>query len=156
MKIKNIKSWVIASSMVFLCATLFSFAGKGGGDVLEIYLNGKQVFQQFVHAENSVKTLKLTAATNTDKVDVYYSHCGVTGKNRIITVKDEKNKLIKEFKFKDVNTNRSAMSFNLKDVNGAQKNGTKLNLYYSSKEIPGGKLLAAINLAGNETTVAGK
>ena len=151
MKSKNFKSLVIASSMVFLCATLFSFTKKGGGDVLEIYLNGKQVLQQFIHADNSVKTLKLTTVTNNDKVDVYYSHCGVTGKNRTITVKDEKNKLLKEFKFKDVNT-RSAMSFNLKDVAGAQKNGAKLNLYYSSKEIPGGKLLAAINVAGNETT----
>lgn len=150
---KNFKLLMISAAVIFLCTALVSFSGKGGGDALEIYLNGKQVLQQFLHVDNSVKTLQLTAAANSDKVDVYYSHCGVTGKNRTITVRDEKNKLLKEFMFADVKTNRSAMSFNLKDIADFQKTKiTKLNLYYSSKEIPGGKLLAAINFSGSQGT----
>ncbi len=150
---RNFKSLMMSSAIIFLCTALFSFDGKGGGDTLEIYLNGKQVLQQFVHADNSVKTLQLTAASGNDKVEVYYSHCGVAGKNRTITIRDEKNKLLKEFKFADVKVNRSAMSFNLKDIADFQKGKiTKLNLYYSSKEIPGGKLLAAINFSGSKGT----
>jgi hypothetical protein len=47
------------------------------------------------------------------------------------------------------------MSFKLKDVLSLRKNKTdKLNLFYSSSELPAGRVLATI--AGEETGIAGK
>ena len=155
MKKDNFRAIVIAAFIVFSGTALLSFSGKWGGDVFEIYLNGKRVLQQFVHVDKSVKTLQLTSVSNNDKIDVYYSHCGHTGTNRVLTVRDETNKIIKQFKFTDAANTHSAMSFTVKDVVSVQKNNsTKLNLYYSSKELPAGSLLATIAWTAGEHTAA--
>ncbi|RYZ50972.1 MAG: hypothetical protein EOO14_18585, partial [Chitinophagaceae bacterium] len=70
--------------IAFCLASVFwvassSFSGKWGGDSFAIYLNGKQVHQQFVYADKSVKTLSLTSANKNDKIEVLYSHCGRGG-----------------------------------------------------------------------------
>lgn len=126
------------------CALLLSFSKKPGGDVLEIYFNGKQVLQQFVHLNKGTQTLQFTSAGNNDKIDVFYSHCGHTGTSRVLAIRNEKNELIKEIKFADDNSKRSMMGFYRKDI-PTSKNAA-LNLYYSSKEMPEGRLLATIRL----------
>lgn len=68
-----------------LCVAASSFDNPRGGDTLEIYLNGKQVHQQFVHADNSTKALHLSAFTDNDKIDVMYSHCGKAGTGRVLS-----------------------------------------------------------------------
>ncbi|HUP12225.1 MAG TPA: hypothetical protein VM187_08445 [Niastella sp.] len=135
-----------------LCLGILSFSNNRGGDVFAIYLNGKQVHRQFVHIDKSVKTLQLDASNDNDKIEVFYSHCGSIGKNRTLTLRNENNELIKELKFPDVNNNQSMMGFYRKDV--AKARATRLNLYYSSKELPDGKLLATIRL--NEQKVIAK
>lgn len=143
MKKFSISAFVLLAFSM-LGSALFSFTAKKGGDVFEIYLNGKQIHQQFVHADKSTKTLQLAAVNSNDKIEVFYSHCGTTGKSRVLTIRNEKNELIKELKFADANTKRSMMSFYWKDISNAKNKSTKLNLYYSSKEMPEGKMLAAL------------
>lgn len=126
-----------------LCMFLLSFSNKRGGDVIEIYFNGKQVLQQFVHLNKGPQTLQLASLGSNDKIDVLYSHCGQTGRSRVLAIRNEKNELIKELKFADNNGKRSLMSFSGKDI-PKSKAGQKMNLYYFSKELPDGKLLAAI------------
>jgi hypothetical protein len=142
MKKYSVLSTIMCVTIAVLSFSFFSFTDKKGGDVFEIYLNGKQIHQQFVHADNSTKTLQLSAINANDKIEVFYSHCGLTGKNRVLIVRNEKNELIKEFKFADVNSKRSLMSFYWKDV--SKNKAAKLNLYYSSKELPESKLLASL------------
>src|SRR5690349_4715302 len=112
---------LLTVAMLFVTgAALFSFSNLKGCDSLEIYAGGKQLLQQFFHGDNSVKTLQLPQPATTDKIEVYYSHCGISGKNRVLTIKDNKDNLIKELKFADVKEKRDPMTFSLKDV---QKKG---------------------------------
>lgn len=129
-------------SLALLCTILFSFSGRKGGDIVEIYVNGKQVVQQFVHIDKSVKTLNLPLLGNNDKIEVFYSHCGHSGTNREITVRNEKNEIIRKLSFADSKDNRSFMRFQAKDLPGGKN--AKLGLYYAAKELPEGRLLATI------------
>ena len=154
----NTKSNLIAvkSLLVLFCAVIFSFSPKTGGDSFEIWLNGKRILQQYVYIAKGVQTLGLTSTSDNDKVDIYYSHCGQIGKSRYITIKDEKDKALKVWKFTDVTDKNAAMSFKLKDILSLKKNKTdKLNLFYSSHELPDGRLLAII-VSENETGIARK
>ncbi len=142
--------------LIIFCAVLFSFSPKTGGDSFEIWLNGKRVLQQHVYIAKGVQTLELTSTSDNDKLDIYYSHCGQIGKSRYITIKDEKERSLKVWKFADAMDKNAAMSFKLKDILSLRKNKTdKLNLFYSSYELPNGRLLVTIT-SGNETGIAGK
>jgi hypothetical protein len=143
------------SLLIMVCASLFSFSAKRGGDSFEIVLNGKRVLQQFVYASKGVQTIQLAPTSNNDKLDIYYNHCGQVGKNRYIMVKDEKDQPVKVWKVADAVDKNGAMSFKLKDILSLRKNKTdKLNLFYSSSELPLGRTLATI--AGEETGIARK
>ena len=145
----------VKSLVVLLCATLFSFSSNRGGDSFEIVLNGKRVLQQFVYASKSVQTIQLVQSSDNDKLDIYYSHCGQVGKNRHVTIKNEKDQPIKVWKFEDTPDKDGAMSFKLRDILSLRKNKTeKLILFYSSSELPSGRTLAMI--AGDETGIARK
>jgi len=128
-----------------ICALLFSFAnGPAGGEGFEIYLNNKVVLQQFGSNMNTVKTLNLEQASPNDQLAIVYHHCGKWGKNRIVTIKDKKNTILKKWNFKD---DGARMTCRVKDILGLQKgNSTALKLYYSSSELPEGRQLAAINV----------
>jgi hypothetical protein len=141
---KRVFSLMTLALSLLTASVLFSFSALKGGDTLEIYAGGKQLLQQFYHGDNVVKTLQLTQPSANEKIEVYYSHCGVSGKSRVLTIKDNKDNLLKELKFADVKAQRDPMSFSLKDVQ--KKEVSSLRLYYTSKEIPGGKLLAVLNL----------
>jgi hypothetical protein len=132
-----------------LCTTLLSFSSKRGGDIIEIYFNGKQVLQQFVHLNKGPQTLQLRSLAPNDRIDVLYSHCGQTGTNRVLAIRNEKNELIKELKFANNNSKRFLMSFSGKDI-PKNKAGQKMKLYYSSKELPEGKMLAVVTWSENK------
>lgn len=128
---------------------LFSFSTGKGGDSFQIYLNGKMLMEQYVHMEKSVKSLQINSASANDKLDIYYSHCGHTGTDRSITVKDEKNNALKTWKFGNTKE-KSAMTVMVKDIHAVLKNKeSKFSLVYSSKELPSGKSLAVVNLSNS-------
>ncbi|HVF97753.1 MAG TPA: hypothetical protein VM871_10540 [Flavisolibacter sp.] len=133
----------VGATLLLLCTSLFSFSPKRGGDIFEIYLNGKQVHQQFVHVDKRVKTIELSTFNDKDRIDVLYSHCGHAGTKRVLTLRNEKGELVSQLKFPDVNTSRSLMRFYRTDV--AKGKGNKMSLYYSSTELPEPMLLAAIS-----------
>jgi len=131
-----------------LSVVLFSFSSNWGGDSYQIYINKKLVMKEFVHNSTGAKSFSMDKATYDDQVEVYYSHCGQVGKNRTIALKDENNRLIKELHFADYAGNNSGMSFKVSDyLNWEKRNGIdQVNIYYSAKELPGGRLLASIQL----------
>ena len=147
---------VIRSLFLVASTALFSFSSPKGGDSFEIYLNGKLLVQQALHVDKTVKNLELAYSSPNDKLDIYYSHCGQTGKSRYITIRDEKDHALKVWQFPDTEDKRAAMTIMLKDIPGLQKNSlSKINLFYSSKELPSGRLLASIS-TGSESTVVRK
>ena len=130
--------------LVALCATLFSFSEKIGADSFTIYLNDKLILQQYVGSKEGVKSLSLKTSDANDILKIQYSHCGKTGIKRNITIQDGHNKVLKTWQFSD---NASAvMDFKVKEVLALPKNtgDQRLQLVYSSIEIPKGMVLAGI------------
>ena len=130
-------------SMMLLSVTFLSF--RPGGDHYEVYLNKKLVFTQIVSQPGSLKSLVLDQRNVNDKVDVFYSHCGKLGTRRAIAIKEGKH-VLKQWRFSD--EAGKFMSVGAKEILAFQnKNGDrKIDLYYSSEQIPDGKLLASIVL----------
>lgn len=144
MQSRNQRRMVVAViSMMVSSLTFLSFLP--GGDHYEVYLNKKLVFTQIVSQPGSIKSLALDQRNINDQVDVYYSHCGKLGTNRTIAVKDGKN-VLKQWRFSD--EAGKFMSVGAKEILAFQSKSSdrRLNLYYSSEQMPDGKLLASIVL----------
>ncbi len=131
---------------------IFPYSPAFGGEGFEILLNGKVVSQQFGKDLNTVKNLQLSTASPGDKLTIRYHHCGRVGKNRIITVKDGEEKLIKEWRFSDAKTAVSDMSCSVRDFILLKKGSNNIfKLYYSSSELPAGRQLASVTLQNANT-----
>ncbi len=126
-----------------------AFAPLPGGDVFQIYLNGQQVHQQFLHASKGNPTFQLPALDNNDRLAVFYSHCGKTGSGRTLVFRNEKNETVKTLRFRDADGNTSRMEFGRKDLPAESRS---LQLYYASKELPNGHLIATIGTSPQKTT----
>jgi len=128
---------------------LTAFTSKPGGDSYEIYLNNKLLLKQFVHQSLSLNALSLTGAGANDQLVIYYSHCGVTGKARSISVKDSKGNVLKKWNFKDAQSNRSGMIIPVRELRALEKANANnsLSLYYAAKELPGGRMLTSVQLS---------
>lgn len=140
------KKSIAVITLLMTCATLFSFSSLPGGDSFEIYVNKKLVIQQYVTQMTAVKNISLYQNKDNDKIDVVYSHCGQTGRDRKITIKDGQNRILKQLNFADAaGDNSKTMTFTAKNILDLKKdNGNMFNLYYSSHELPNGKLLASV------------
>ncbi|MBL7745542.1 MAG: hypothetical protein JNN00_18875 [Chitinophagaceae bacterium] len=137
-------------ALIAAIALFSSFSANRGGEGFEIYLNSKLVLQQFGSNMNTIKSIQLDQRSANDQLVVKYYHCGHAGKNRSIAIKDARNKILKEWKFTNTSAaslsiSDAAMSCKVKDILTIQKtNPGQLSLYYSSDEIPKGRLLANI------------
>jgi hypothetical protein len=142
-----------AMSLVAIAATLLSFSPKPGGEGFEISLNNKVLIQRFGSDINTVNSLQLNPAASNDQLIIKYHHCGRVGKNRVITIRDGQNNLMKEFRYADVSTPVGAMSLPVKDILNLKKgNVSTLKLYYASTELPNGRLLTSIVLGRSAVT----
>ncbi|MBL7747572.1 MAG: hypothetical protein JNM19_09120 [Chitinophagaceae bacterium] len=139
----------LISKTLLLCTmaiSLFSFTAKPGGEGFEIFVDNKLMIQRFGHDINTVQSLQLNQQSGNEKLLIKYHHCGRVGKNRVIAIKDAQNVVLKEFRYSDPATASSAMSLEIKDILGLKKKGTGLlKLFYTSSELPGGRLLTTIN-----------
>ncbi len=145
---------IINRAILLIAATtaLLSFTSKFGGEGFEISINDRLLLQQFGSELKSVKEVKLEQLSATDKLTVKYYHCGKMGKHRVIDIKDEQGKLIKEWRFADANSGAPVMNCYVNDIIGRIQSKGLFRLYYSSSELPNGRLLANI-IVGNSSTV---
>ncbi len=132
-------------ALVAICTALFSFAPKPGGEGFEIYLNNKLLLQRFGNEMNNSSSLQLASATANDQLVIKYHHCGQVGKNRVVTIKDEQNNVLKVFRYTDAAKPVLAISVPVKDLLSLKKGNTVLKLFYSSTELPNGRMLTSIN-----------
>ena len=143
---RNIISSAICG--IVISAALFSFSPKPGGEGFEISQGGKILTQKYGNNLEEGKSLQIQIIS-TEPLIVKYYHCGRVGNNRIITVKDDQNKLLKEFHYADLKTPAPSMVVPLKDILTMKKGSSvSLKLYYSSSELPKGRQLASI-ISGN-------
>ena len=74
------------------------------GDHYKAFLNNKLVTEQFLTQPVSIKTLSLSVSNSSDKLKVYFSHCGTAGKGRTVSVRNAVGAILKEWKFADSKT----------------------------------------------------
>ena len=150
---KKITNKMAMTSLVaIVCATVFSFTRIAGGDSFQVYLNGKLVLDKALYKNKDIQNLEFVQASLNDKVEICYSHCGRTGTSRSITAKDEKQKVLKTWRFADAGKN---MVIQLNDLHDLQTNNkaNKIGLYYSSKELPSGQELASVSVSNKSIAV---
>jgi hypothetical protein len=149
-----IRHRIVAKTLALLavCATLCSFAAYRGAHSFRIFLNDKMIFEQYVSAKEGVKSFELGKANYNDKLTVYYNECGHVGTGRSIVIKDENNKTLKEWRYADVASVAAPMTCKAGEILDLQKNKSgKLQLFYTSKEVPDGKVLASIAVGIKES-----
>ena len=122
-----------------------------GGDTYEIYLGSKLLTQQRVWLQKEVPNLALEGDA---QLSISYNHCGVIGTSRTITVRDGRDIVLKEWHFPDAaDAKKSPMVLSVKEINGViGSKSTTVSLYYSSKELPAGRMLASMRLGTDEKT----
>ncbi len=102
-----------------------------------------------------VQNLQLDKVSATDRLIIKYSHCGDIGINRVLTIKDGQNKVLKEFRYKDAGYTVKidyGISCPLKVLLNLKKKTTNtFKLYYSSSQLPEGRLLTHICFDGQTT-----
>jgi hypothetical protein len=132
-------------SLVAIPATLFSFSPNPGGEGFEISLNNKVVIQRYGSDINAVNSLPLNQTASDYQLTVKYHHCGKVGKNRVISIRDGQNNILKQFRYADAAKPVAPMDIPVKDILGLKKGSVNsLKLYYSSSELPNGRMLATI------------
>ena len=124
---------------------LNSFTSMPGGEGFEVYQNSKLVLQQYGSNMKDVKSLPLNAANLNDQITIKYYHCGRLVKDRHIIIRSKDNKELKNWQFGNMTSKDAGMSFRLADLSALGKKAP-LNVYYSSSEIPDGKLLVSLVL----------
>ena len=139
--------------MLAIAAVLVSFKPKPGGEGFEIYLGNKLLTQQFGSKVNETKTFQLSQASYNELLLIKYYHCGKVGKHRVITIRNEENKVVKEFRYSDAANSMQSVAVPVKDLPGLKGRNISLRLFYSSTELPNGRMLAFINVAA--TNIAG-
>ena len=140
-------------ALIVFSALISSFTPKPGGEGFEIYLDNKLLLQRFGNELNSVQSLQLDSRA-TGQFTIKYHHCGKAGKNRQVTLKDAQNNVLKEWRFVDDKDPYSSMKCPVKDILGLQKGARSntVNLYYTSSELPKGRMLANIVLPAKNLT----
>ncbi len=133
--------------LLTISAALLSFSPMGG-EGFEISLNGKMVIQRYGPNINEVARLQLNEHSPADNITIAYHHCGKVGTNRVLTFRDKQDRLVKEWRFPDSKASFGVISCTAGDILPLMKPGnTVLKLYYSSSELPNGRLLTSITTA---------
>jgi len=140
-----------AMMLVAIAAALLSFSPRFGGEGFEILLNGKVLLQQFDKDLHTVKNLQLGQVSANDKLTIRYHHCGNVGKNRVVTIKDGQDRVLKQWRYKDSESRVAEMQCSTQDIITLKKAGTDVfKIYYSSSELPNGRMLASISVGNND------
>ncbi len=136
----------IAKGVILILTAVFfqGFSKNAGGDYYSIYLNDKLVTQQFLTQPKPATVLSLSTANLNDQMFIHFSHCGIAGKERSITLADEKGKPVKVWKFPD--SKSIAMQLPVKEILTASTKISTASIYYASKEKTAGQLLTRLDL----------
>lgn len=147
-------SLLMILAAITITIILSSFSSAPGGEGFEVYKNNTLLLQQFGNNMKNIKTLSLDNIRPTDKLTIKYFHCGKTGKNRHIIVRGGNNAELKNWQYANMISKDEGMSFHPADIIRNNKNTDKVNVYYTSEEMPEEKLLVMLQFKGQETLTA--
>lgn len=151
---KMILKSLAAGMLILACNFAFSsFTVNKGGEGFEIYLNSKLVIQKFGNDIKTISSFSIDRLSNNDQLKVRYYHCGRIGRGRIIQVKNERNNVLREWKFTNAAQPGAFMILPVKDIVSIKRNNVgSLNLYYSSSELSVPRLLVKIKVSSGNIT----
>lgn len=141
------------SKITLLCLSgifVSAFIPAPGGEGFQIFLDNKVVVQQFGSDMSSLKTLELDKSAASQRLTIKYYHCGRSGKNRVVMIRDSHDKTLKTFHYPDTES-LTAMEVPLAEVL-RMKDIQELKLFYMSSQLPKGRTL--VELKTTEPIVA--
>ncbi|HMH33158.1 MAG TPA: hypothetical protein VK543_09030 [Puia sp.] len=145
----------IAKAIAFFALFLgaFNFAARAGGDGFEVYLNNKLIAKQYLTQPLDLKTLALDKANINDQITIYFTQCNAIGKiakGRSIVVKDEKGRMLKEWKFDDAKDAKPGMVIQVKELLQLENSpGEKsLSLFYRAEGHPDAQIITSLKISG--------
>lgn len=143
---KTRRTWLIPAILLVLGTLLYSFAKPYGGEGYQVLVNNKIVLDRFGKNMDQVQTLSLAEYPADAQISIKYYHCGKVARNRVIELKNEQQQVIKRWRFIDVAESFSPMHCSMKEISLVQvsKSTERVDLYYSSSELPDGRLLVKL------------
>ncbi len=145
--------FIQALLLLGLGAGIFSFSRESGGEGFEIYLDSHLLLRQYGEEMNQLKSVALDPSSSKGQLSIKYWHCGRAARDRVISIKDDQNHLLKEWHFPNESETLSSMSCNVKDILGLKKgNVSSLKLYYTSSQLPAGRMLASLVVGSANST----
>jgi hypothetical protein len=121
----------IAIAGIALC----SFAFVPGGASYEVFLNHDRVINEHLYGRKEAPTLPLTMSTAADELSVTFNNCGKIDTKRKISLKDEKDKVLKEWSFSDSPDIKNQMAIKVSEITGFKDQHSMAKLVYSSSEL---------------------
>jgi hypothetical protein len=146
---------VKAILLIFLSLPFAGASAFGGVDSYAIYLNDKLLVRQSLADPLDLKTLPISDKNVSDKLVIRYMQCNApakVGKNRVITLKNEAGKVVKEWKFKDLEGEASDMVIPVKEILALQKTASGALSFFYSAEGNKTQKLAAVNGGSKSNT----
>lgn len=148
------KQLLTACTVLFtVCMTLMSFSVRAGLDSYEIYINNKMILKQYVNQPLQFDQLQLQNASPQDQLIIHYRHCHepAVGTNRIITIRNEKGDVVKQWKFKD---GTKGMTISIGELQQLEKSYAKndLHIFYTADQMPRPYMLVALHLGSKQRT----
>ncbi len=141
---------------VALCATLFSFSNMPGAHSVQIYLDSKLVLEQHINFKSDAQKLTLDVSGKYNQLTVKYNECGRTVSGRVLTLKDDHNRVLKDWHYEGASTGYSeSMSCQVKDIIALKPKGSNtMKLYYSSNDFQEGQQIAYLIISDKVATAS--
>jgi len=134
--------------LIALGTTLSSFYRPVGMDSYKVYLNDKMLFKQYLSKDAPMQSISLNENSNSDKLTIYYDHCGRIGTARTLSLTDGEQ-VLKKWDYQDTQSvDASGMSCKVSDIKSHQKAGKSLKLIYAATELSTAIQLVTISPAG--------
>jgi hypothetical protein len=156
MKTTNYTYWRNTLVGVALCSILFASSSLTGAHNVQVYLDDKLVVDHYVDSKTKTPKILVDPAENYGQLTVKYNECGRTVTGRVITLKTEENKVLKEWRFEGSSSGfENPMQIPVKEITSLKQKGTNsVNLFYSSNDFREGQQIASLVLSGGTTTAA--
>jgi hypothetical protein len=139
---------------IALIAVLASFS-PFGGEGFTLHVNNKLLAENYFTSKSTTPRVSLGALADNDQISIAYNECGKIGSDRMLTLKDESGKALKEWKFSDSPKVAAPMNIMAKEILSFKKTDQKtFTLIYTSKAVPN-RLLATLSL-GSEAQASSK
>ena len=157
---KNIIRFSWANPLIWaaLCGLLLSFSFKPGAHSFQVYLDNKLVLDRYVNSKMEAPIIGLNPAENYSQLIVKYNECGRTVTGRMISIKDDKDKILKEWQFEGSSAGyKGSMTCKVKDILALKQKGSNtLKLFYSSNEFRDGQQVARLVISSEPNTALNK